>query len=46
MNFLGANQAAVAMYQLGGILCGNGEKLKMLMCVLAPVRNFFVVRFE
>jgi hypothetical protein len=24
----------------------NGEKLKMLMCVLAPVRNFFVVCFE
>ena len=25
---------------------GNGEKLKMLMCVLAPVRNFSVVCFE
>jgi hypothetical protein len=23
-----------------------GKKLKMLMCVLAPVRNFFVVCFE
>ena len=23
----------------------NGEKLKMLMCVLAPVRNFSVVCF-
>jgi len=24
----------------------NGEKLKILMCVLAPVRNFSVVCFE
>src|ERR1700722_13716613 len=43
---LGAGQARRRCINWAGFFVENGEKLKMLMCVLAPVRNFFVVCFE
>ena len=43
---LGAGQARRSCINWAGFCVENGEKLKMLMCVLAPVRNFSVVCFE
>jgi len=43
---LGAGRGWRSCINWVGFWVVNGEKLKMLMCVLAPVRNFSVVCFE
>jgi len=43
---LGAGRAWRSCINWEEFWVGNGEKLKMLMCVLAPVRIFSVVCFE